>query len=205
NAHFKWGSSEEGPNSVYAKDFALSAAANRAVPVKAIVPDAGNMLQNDPDFSKAARSLKSSDFMAPPRPLVKITNNNAGYKYVDHVNVSLDPSRHAADRQKSVAHSDFNKHPANYHPIPPFVAKSAPYRYLETDNALAYPGLNRGSEAGNSFTSTFMQGLHALDRRRQKEEACKNRASNNKSTHFVVGYAPGTFVPESTHQYAGRP
>ena len=48
----------------------------------------------------------------------------------------------------TVAHSDFNKHPTNYHPIPPFVAKAAPYRYLETDNALAYPGLDRGSEAG---------------------------------------------------------
>ena len=50
-----------------------------------------------------------------------------------------------------------------------------------------------------------MQGLYALDRRRQKEDACKNRASNTKSTHFVVGYAPESFVPESTHQYAGRP
>lgn len=204
-AHFKYGSSEEGPNSVYAKDFALSAMANRAVPMKAQVPDAGHMLQNDPEFSNAARSLKSSDFMAPPRPLVKITDNNAGTKYVDHVNVSLDPTRHAADRQKSVAHSDYNKHPANYHPIPPFVAKAAPYRYLETDNALAYPGLDRGSEAGNNYTNTFMQGLYALDRRRQKEDACKNRASNTKSTHFVVGYATGNYVPESTHQFAGRP
>jgi len=203
-AHFKLGLDTDGPSSIYSKDFAASAVAARAPPVRETTKDAGNLLQSDPEFSSAARSLKSHDFMAPPRPAKHPRENNQGRKYAGHVRTSLDPSRHAEERTKSTAHRDYNKHPLNYLALPAFSAKAAPYDYLATDVALPYPGLTRGSENKNNFSGAFMHGLTALERRRQKEEVGREAAKDRKGTHFVVGYVPQGYTSESVHQYAGR-
>lgn len=204
SAHFRFGSCTDSLDSVYGKDFLLSSMAPRAAPPQAHTQDAGHMLQCDPDFSSAASSLKAADFMALPRPLNKMIDNNQGKKYVDHVNISLDKDRHIEDRQKSVAHLDYNKHPVNFHALPPFQARAAPYNYLHTDGALPYPGLAETSENSNNFSGVLMDGISALDRRRQKDDACRERAHFRKGTHFDIGYVPVEYTSESTHQFAGR-
>ncbi|XP_067681649.1 uncharacterized protein [Haliotis asinina] len=211
SAHFKFGSDTDTVASIYGKDFAPGGMVPRSKPKFYETPSAGNLLQNDPEFSKFGTSSNQTDFTFSTMPVAKGTDgkttmeSNLERRHGDNVKLSYDPSRHADDRQKSLSHGDYISPPSDYTPMQPEKAPTVEFDYLRTNDALPYEGLPRLSEAENNFAGAFMGGVHALNRRRQREEQCRDRSQMRKETHFALGYSGPDFISETVNQFDGRP
>ncbi|XP_048259678.1 uncharacterized protein LOC124146663 isoform X1 [Haliotis rufescens] len=210
-AHFKLGSDANTVASIYGKDFAPGGMVTWSKPKFYEPPSAGNLLQNDPDFSKFGTTSNQTDFTFSTMPMAKgadgrtIMEGNIDRRHGNNVILSYDPSRHADDRQKSLSHGDYLNPPSAYTPMQPVKAPTVEFDYLRTNDALPYEGLPNLSEAKNTFAGTFMGGIHAMDRRRQKEEHCRDRNQMRKETHFTLGYSGPDFITETNNQFDGRP
>lgn len=209
-AHFQFGSDPSTIHTVYGKDFAPGSMAARGPPQKCLVPDAGRLLQNDPAYAPMMSTSNQTDYSyTPAAPTLNAEGKtqmevNIEKRHTDNVIFSFDRSRHTADRQTSLAHTDYRGPPAGYRPMEPMARPEVEFDYLTPNDALPYPPAeNRTSEAKNNFIGTFMSGDHAVDRRHAKNSLCKTRLEDGRSTHFIVGYNPMEFSSETQMKFKG--
>ncbi|XP_048733223.1 uncharacterized protein LOC125649607 isoform X2 [Ostrea edulis] len=210
-AHFQFGSDPNTIHTVYGKDFAPGSMTSSGPPQKCLVPDAGRLLQNDPAYASMMSTSNQADFSyTPAMPTLNAEGKtqmevNIERRHTDNVIFSFDRSRHTADRQTSLAHTDFRGPPPGYRPMEPMSRPEVEYDYLTPNDALPYPPPeNRTSEAKNNYIGTFMSGGHALDRRHSKNTMCKSRLEDGRSTHFTVGYNPMDFSSETHMKFQGN-
>ncbi|KAJ8307595.1 hypothetical protein KUTeg_014860 [Tegillarca granosa] len=209
-AHFQFGSDANTAHSIYGKDFALAAMAKRGPPQKIITPAAGQLFQNDPEFSTLTATSSQVDYASKPIPNPKnaqgktLMDINMGLHKTDHIIMTCDQNRHWDDRQKSLAHSDYIKHSA-YVPAEQIGDSDVKYDFLNQHDILQHePPENNTSEAKNNYIGTFMTGPNAKDRQKQKNKECKVRFNDNRSTHFIVGYSPQDFASETMVKFRGE-
>lgn len=210
DAHFHFGHDPESGHSVYAKDFLLSAMADRAPPVVKPTPSAGKLLQFDPNQSSYGVTSNSIDFQNHKYEPYKNSQGktalemNLGRRDTDSVIFSFDLDRHRVDRQKSLNHSDYKKPPKNYCPSKIMDRHDVYVDYLQTDDALPYPAPPKNkSEASHNFTGILKRGKSAGRRRTNRQKECKGRLDDGRSTHFIVGYTPFDFDSETKMKFRG--
>ncbi|KAL3873646.1 hypothetical protein ACJMK2_036741 [Sinanodonta woodiana] len=211
SAHFQFGSDNDKKTTIHAKDFALSSMAARHPPIANNIPDAGKLFQNDPNRQEFGKPTASMDFLyhrALPyrneagQTLMEI---NLQRRDTDNVVFSYDPTRDLQDRQVSTNHSDFTGPPKDFRSMAPAKRPKAVYKYLETDEALPYPGLQKdNSEAKHNYSGFLMDGANAVDRRKWKNSQTKGRFHEGQGTHFTVGYSPWDFSSETMMKFRGE-
>ncbi|OWF35734.1 uncharacterized protein LOC110442576 [Mizuhopecten yessoensis] len=211
SAHFKFGHDPTTLHSMYGKDYALAAMAKRGPPQQTPTKAAGNILQNDPAYSAFGSTSNNVDYSYQPAQPYRnaegktLMEVNLDKRDHDNIIMSYDLNRHAQDRQRSLAHSDYVRPPPGFKAVGQLFDAGVSYDYLTPDDALPYPGLNKmQSEAKNNYIGTFMTGGHATGRRLQKDAQTRSRLSDGKSTHFVVGYNPTDFTTETQIKYLGE-
>ncbi|XP_069116143.1 uncharacterized protein [Argopecten irradians] len=211
SAHFKFGHDPTTVHSMYGKDYALAAMAKRGPPQQTPTKAAGNILQNDPAYSALSSTSNQVDYSYQPAQPYRnkdgktLMEVNMDMRDHDNIIMSWDLNRHKQDRQRSLAHTDYQRPPPGFKGAGQLADAGVSYGYLTTDDALPYPGLNKmQSEAKNNYIGTFMTGGHATGRRLQKDNQTKSRLSDGKSTHFVVGYNPMDFTTETQIKYLGE-
>lgn len=212
DAHFHFGHDPESGHSVYAKDYLLSAMADRAPPVVRPTPSAGKLLQFDPNQSKYGVSSSSVDFQDTKYEPYRNSRGktalemNLERRDTDSVIFSFDMSRHTQDRQKSLNHSDYKQPPTDYRPVKMLERHDVYVDYLQTDDALPYPAPPKDkSEAAHNFSGMLMRGKSAGRRRHSKYKETKGRQQDGRSTHFIVGYSPFDFESETKMKFRGAP
>lgn len=212
DAHFHFGHDPESGHSVYAKDFLLSAMADRAPPVVKPTPSAGKLLQFDPNQSKHGVTTSSIDFQDTKYEPYRNSKGktalelNLDRRDTDNVIFSFDLSRHSLDRQKSLNHTDYKRPPVEYRPVKMAERHDVYVDYLQTDDALPYPApVKDKSEAAHNFSGMMMRGHSAGKRRLSRHKESKDRLEDGRSTHFVVGYTPYDFASETKMKFRGDP
>lgn len=211
NAHFHFGHDPESGQSIYAKDFALSAMANRMPPFVKAPPSAGKLLQNDPNQSSFGMTSSSVDFQnhkyEPYRNSDGKTalEQNLDRKATNNVVFSFDLGRNTSDRQKSLNHTDYIGPPSGFKTMSLAPRHVVMVDYLQTDDALPYPAPRKEtSEAAHNFTGMFSAGNSASSRRVSGKKQARARLNDGRSTHFVVGYTPFDFKSETTMKFRGE-
>ena len=209
-AHFQFGSDPDTSHSIYNKDYITRTVTTRGPPTKMITANAGSLFQNDPAYSIEPATTNKTDFSYTPAVPYKnsrgqtLMEMNLEKRDTDNVVMSYDPNRHTFDRQISLAHADYKGPPRGFKPMEPMKKPTVVFDYLTPNDALPYPGLlGRASEAKTNFSGSMMTGQHAVGRRKQQENVCRQRLDDGKDTHFTIGYQPFDFATESKLQFAG--
>lgn len=210
--HFEFGTDEKKDHSIYAKDFALSSMVGRLPPTFHATPNAGRLLQNDPNQSKFGKSSNAVDFQnlkyIPYRNTKGQTamDMNLELRDTDNVILSFDPARHTKDRQTSLNHTDFVGPPQDYKPMGLAKKHEVIFDYLQSDEAMPYPPPQKNtSEASHNFSGLLATGQTASNRRSFRKRDARQRWSDGRSTHFIVGYQPFDFSSETTMKFRGDP
>lgn len=210
SAHFHFGTDPDTSHSIYNKDFISRSMTTRGPPSKMITADAGSLFHNDPSYLREPTTSNKTDFSYTPAMPWKNSKGqtamemNLEKRDTDNVIMSFDPNRHTFDRQISLAHADYKGPPKGYKPMEAMKKPRVVFDYLTPNDALPYPGLvDRTSEAKTNFSGSLMAGQHAVGRRRQQENVCRQRLNEGKETHFTIGYQPFDFASESQLQYQG--
>lgn len=209
-AHFEFGTDEKKDHSIYAKDYALSSMVGRNPPMFHATPNAGRLLQNDPNQSQFGKTSSSVDFQNLRYLPFKNSKGktamemNLDLRDTDNVILSFDLARHLQDRQKSLNHIDFVGPPRDYKTMELAKKHEVIFDYLQTDEALPYPPpLKDTSEASHNFSGMSMHGPVASSRRAFRKKDARQRWTDGRTTHFVVGYTPFDFSSETKMKFRG--
>ncbi|PVD25780.1 hypothetical protein C0Q70_13440 [Pomacea canaliculata] len=75
--------------------------------------------------------------------------------------------------------------------------------FLHTKVPLPYSQTARESETANNYSGVFAGGVHALDRRRSRNDLCRERTLDTKATHYVAGYNPPDYNSYNSVTFQG--